>query len=87
MVPRSSVALLFVLTLGAVAAPESGPIWPDLAPGESSHNTGEVQPFRPGENPPVERVINIRKPTFTAHVPIKPNGTGVVILPGGGFGR
>lgn len=82
--------LLLCAVFGWVTILPSGeplPVWPDRAPGETSHATGEVQPFRPEEKPPVTRVTKIRRPTFTVHVPDQANGTGVVILPGGGFGK
>lgn len=62
-------------------------VWPDLAPGETTRLVGESQPRLANENPPVTRVINITRPTFTIHLAPKPNGTGVLILPGGGFGK
>ncbi|MGY8767508.1 MAG: alpha/beta hydrolase [Pirellulales bacterium] len=61
--------------------------WPGLAPGETTKLTGELLPFRETEKPPISRVIKISRPTFTVHLADKPNGTGVVILPGGGFGK
>ncbi|MCA9212822.1 MAG: alpha/beta hydrolase [Planctomycetales bacterium] len=63
------------------------PIWPDLAPGETSRETGTLQPFRANESPPVSRVTNIRLPTMDVFLPNNPNGTAVLILPGGGFGK
>ena len=60
-------------------------VWPGLAPGESTRSIGEKQPARANEDPPVTRVAGVTRPTFTVHRPAKPNGTGVVILPGGGF--
>jgi acetyl esterase/lipase len=63
------------------------PLWPDLAPGETSRETGEVQPFRADEKPPVTRVIKIRRPTIDLFLADNPNGTAIVVLPGGGFGK
>ncbi len=60
-------------------------IWPDLAPGEKSRSVGEVQPFRKGESPPVTRITKIRRPSMDLYFPEKPNGTAVLIIPGGGF--
>ena len=37
------------------------PVWPGLAPGETSHDIGIAQPPRDGEVPPVTRVVKIRK--------------------------
>ena len=82
--------LLVLLLLGfscAVHANEPIDVWPDLAPGESSRLTGETLPYRADEVPPVTRVVNIRRPTFTAYLTSNPSGTGIVILPGGGFGK
>ncbi len=82
--------LLIVVTL-LVSRPcfaeERMDVWPDLAPGETTRLVGEAQPRMPNENPPVTRVINITRPTLTVHLAPKPNGTGVLILPGGGFGK
>lgn len=62
-------------------------VWPDLAPGETSHAVGEESPGRPGENPPITRLVNIRRPAIDVFLPEKSNGTGILILPGGGFGK
>lgn len=62
-------------------------IWPDLAPGETSRATGTLQPFRESEKPPVSRVVDIRLPTMDVFPAKEPNGVGVLILPGGGFGK
>lgn len=62
-------------------------IWPALAPGETSAETGERLPFRENEHPPVTRIVDIRKPTIDVYPAKQPNGTGVLILPGGGFGK
>lgn len=63
-------------------------VWPDLAPGESDRSTGTTLPMRAQDNPPITRIEKIRRPTMTVHPPSQPsNGTAVLILPGGGFGR
>lgn len=59
-------------------------IWPDLAPGETSRETGMPRPPR-NENPPVTRVEKIRRPTLEVYAAEQPTGIGVLILPGGGF--
>lgn len=68
---------------------ETIPVWPDLAPGETTKKTGDALPARPADNPPITRVENITSPTldvFPAPAD-KANGVGVLILPGGGFGK
>lgn len=62
-------------------------VWPQLAPGESTRHIGEPLPPRSGETPPITRVVNVTRPTMSVHLASQPNGTGVVILPGGGFSR
>jgi acetyl esterase/lipase len=62
-------------------------IWPSLAPGESSREHGTVLPMREGENPPITRVEGITAPTLNVYLAERPNGTGVLILPGGGFSK
>lgn len=61
------------------------PVWPALAPGETSDNRGVLQPQRPDERPPATRVEQIRLPTMDVFPAPKPNGTAIVALPGGGF--
>ncbi|MEE3373107.1 MAG: alpha/beta hydrolase [Planctomycetota bacterium] len=68
-------------------AGEAIDVWPGKAPGETTHSLGQILPFREGEKPPVTRVVKITRPTFTVHLAPKPNGSAVVILPGGGFGK
>ncbi|GAB5404243.1 MAG: alpha/beta hydrolase [Aureliella sp.] len=68
-------------------ADENFALWPDLAPGETTREAGTELPRRDGETPPITRIEKITSPTFTVHRPKPPNGTGVVILPGGGFGK
>jgi len=63
-------------------------VWPGLAPGETESKTGdEVSGPNNANKSDVTRVENITQPTFTVHRPEKPNGSGMLILPGGGFGR
>lgn len=72
---------------GALYASEPLSIWPGLAPGETTQLTGEKMPPRDGEKPVITRVVNITRPTMTVHIAEKPNGSAMVILPGGGFGK
>jgi acetyl esterase/lipase len=80
---------LIAALLCPIAARAAGPldIWPNLAPGEATRQPGEKLPPRPGERPPITRVVNVTQPTMTVHLPAKPSGTAVVVLPGGGFAR
>lgn len=84
---RSGWLLFCVLSCRTVVGDEPISVWPDLAPGETTRLAGERQPPREGEQPPITRLVNITHPTMTVHRPTKPNGTAVVILPGGGFAK
>jgi acetyl esterase/lipase len=89
MLRISQVSSVLVLCLlpGSALGEEPINVWPDLAPGETTRAVGEKLPPREGEAPPITRVSNITRPTMTVHRPAQPNGTAVVILPGGGFSR
>lgn len=65
------------------------PLWPDLAPGETTKKTGDELPRREADNPPITRVENITAPTLALYPAPKDkaNGVGILILPGGGFAR
>lgn len=79
-------SLLFYQSL---FAGEVIPLWPDLAPGETTKKTGDELPRREADNPPITRVENITAPTLALYPAPKDkaNGVGVLILPGGGFAR
>ncbi len=63
-------------------------VWPTLAPGETQSNRGEHLPTNPQEQPPITRIINIRTPTIDIYPPsAEANGSAVLVLPGGGFGK
>ena len=80
---------LLCLAVGGLASNAAEPIdvWPDFAPGETTKMRGETLPNRAGETPPIRRVVKISQPTLMAYPADDPNGTLVVILPGGGFGK
>lgn len=84
---RLLLTLLIVTFTAAVAVAESVPVWPDLAPQETTRGTGEDLPRVAGEDPPITRTINIRRPTLDVFLAEQPNGTAILVLPGGGFGR
>src|SRR6056297_816287 len=81
----SIVSIVSIVSLASGSEPMK--VWPGLAPGETTRSPGEALPARPTEVPTVTRVVNITQPTFTVHPAAEPNGTAVVILPGGGFGK
>ena len=62
-------------------------VWPDLAPGETSRSIGEKLPDRPQDKPTITRVEKVRLPTMVRYPAEQPNGTAILILPGGGFAK
>jgi acetyl esterase/lipase len=80
--------ILSVLLCASIAnGSEPLDVWPEFAPGETTRHAGEPLPPRPGETPPITRIVNVTRPTMTVHLANPSSGTGVVILPGGGFSR
>ncbi len=94
---KSLFAVFFASLLGAPVcssfaqeAPTTEPIfvWPDLAPGETERTTGTQLPMRAADKPPIIRVEKIRRPPMNVYPATKnANGSAVLILPGGGFGK
>ncbi len=88
----SAVALTTTIFLGSQSgSADNGtsiPIWPGLAPGESTREVGESMPGRPDEKPAITRIVKITSPTLDVFLPASDgNGVGVLILPGGGFSK
>ena len=81
------IPAFFLIVCTTVHAGDTINVWPDFAPGETTKSRGETLPFRPQEKPPVSRVIKISQPTLDVYPADDPNGTAVLILPGGGFGK
>lgn len=69
-----------IATLSEAAAPLVIPLWPEGVPGAKA-----LGPERITEG---ERIGNISEPTLTVYSPAfdRPNGTAVIIAPGGGYG-
>jgi len=81
------LAALHAFRLVADEPPRTVPVWPDLAPGETTHHEGEALPRRPNENPPATRIGQITRPTLDIYEPPaeQRKGAVVIILPGGGY--
>ena len=60
-------------------------LWPGIAPGEDSESEGTVLPFRPEEDPPVTRVVDISAPSIDLYLPAGKPVAAVLVLPGGGY--
>ncbi len=65
---------------------ESITLWSEFAPGETTRHPGTARPAAPKQAAGITRIENITQPTLDAFPADKPNGSAIVILPGGGFG-
>jgi acetyl esterase/lipase len=79
--------LLLTLSLSALslipalaAEPEVLKLWPEGAPGQMI-----LKPAAPGTAPNPNVITGITDPTLTMYRPEKPNGTVVIVAPGGGY--
>lgn len=83
-----AVVAALAVSAGARAAAEPTviPLWPGTPPGEKGNIAAETRTEpRPGEKPALTRITNVTKPTITVYHPDHPNGTAIVIAPGGGY--
>lgn len=71
------IAALALALIGPAADPERVSLWPNGAPGSEAHR-GEAEVAKD------YWVNNIHDPSVTVFRPEKPNGTAVIIAPGGG---
>lgn len=85
--PAIAYLCLYSFLLAPCLANEQGnvPIWTSQAPGETTSEPGTALPLREADNPPISRIEKITQPTLDVFLAEKPNGTGLLILPGGGF--
>ncbi|GAB2890399.1 alpha/beta hydrolase [Uliginosibacterium flavum] len=65
------------------------PLWPDVPPGSAGVQLTEtIEERSPDVAAFMDRAITgISRPALTAYVPARPNGTSVVLAPGGGYIR
>ena len=79
---------LSIITYGKLNTGDTFKLWENIAPGsEKVEITEEV--LERSKVPEVRdrAAINIKIPTITAYVPEKPNGVGILVIPGGGYER
>ena len=91
-----AVAGLLLSALGAAGAVQASPLqdggqmnlWPGKAPGSEHvafHNTVTERSEDPAHHDRIMTDIDV--PTLIAHVPEHPNGTALIVGPGGGYAR
>jgi len=72
-----------VLSAPAVAQTDSLRLYPNGTPGATSADVTETTRINPNDG--VAVTTNVREPVLYVHAPERPNGTGVIISPGGGY--
>jgi acetyl esterase/lipase len=80
-------ALLLTLALATAASaaePITVKLWPKGAPEPAGFKIGEESSVDKGDG--ILRTSNVSDPTITVYRPEKPNGTAVLVAPGGGYG-
>lgn len=72
------------LTLHA-AEPLTLKLWPKGAPEPAGFKSEPEKVMPPKDEKDVKRVTNVTEPTITVYKPEKPNGSAVIVCPGGGY--
>lgn len=84
MITRLLFLCLLATAYLSAAEPAEIPLWPEGAPGQMtppSAATAEFLRTKGGKS----TISNIHAPTISVHRPEKPNGTCVIVAPGGGY--
>ncbi len=82
-----AIAPLFLLSTILPAQQKTIKIWPEKIPGAIYNE--KIKEHSVFINGGAERIYNVTDPTLSVFLPVKtkPNGTAVIICPGGGYGR
>ena len=79
----AALTLLIPMAVGA-AEPTVVKLWPGKAPGETK-DIGPEKETPPKNTSDVKRLTNVSEPTITIYKPAKPNGTAMIVSPGGAY--
>lgn len=77
--------LLATACVAHAAEPVVVKLWPAGAPEKEGFTMGAEKPIPPKNENDVLRVTDVSEPTITVYRPEKPNGTAVLVAPGGGY--
>ena len=67
------------------AEPITVKLWPTGAPEAAGFTSEPEKVIPPKTNSDVKRVTHVTDPTLTVYQPVHPNGTSVIVCPGGGY--
>lgn len=67
------------------AEPPTLKLWPSGAPEPAGFKCQPEKVMPPKDDKDVKRVTNVSEPTITIYQQAKPNGTAVIVCPGGGY--
>lgn len=84
-----SIATLLILASSSLALRSAEPLtlklWPQGAPEPAGFTSEPEKVIPPKDEKDVKRVTNVTEPTISIYKPEKPNGTAVIVCPGGGY--
>ncbi len=85
--PMKLIPLLFLASACALQAAEPivVKLWPNGAPEPAGFTIGPEKAIPPKNESDVLRVTDVSDPTISIYKPEKPNGTAVLVAPGGGY--
>lgn len=80
----AAAVLCFAFT-AAAADPVTVRLWPQGAPEKPGVAVGPEHEIRREKDDGIKRLTNVSEPTLTVFRPERPNGTAVLVCPGGGY--
>ena len=85
--PMKFIPLLFLASVCSLQAAEPivVKLWPNGAPEPAGFTMGPEKSIPPKKETDVLRVTDVSDPTISIYKPEKPNGTAVLVAPGGGY--
>jgi len=81
----SASAFLLAASVLHAAEPVTMKLWPRGAPEPAGFKSDAEKEVAKKSETDVKRVTNVTEPTITIYKPEKPNGTAVIVAPGGGY--
>lgn len=81
--PLITMFAVFIINFSMTAQTETILLWEDSIPGTLNNNSYTEKAEY--SNNTITRISQVTNPTLTVYRPQKPNGTGVLIFPGGGY--